>query len=210
MRDDRDEHVGMSVPAELEALALEGPGLVRLDPYKCGVPRHCVLLAPEVRHPERVDDVLCGQLELDLLTNRDIELLAGLEGRPVLELEGRRVGIREVPRPLAALDLHGHGHVAVDVVDEVQPVPREGRERDDHERRHDGPDELESVRAVDLLRYTAGPVAELDARIGEGADHDREHDDCAREQDPVDEGDRFGLRPARVERPGPHRHREED
>src|SRR2546422_392018 len=68
----------------------------------------------------------------------------------------------------------------------------------------------ECVRAVDLLRHAAGPVAELDARIGEGTDNDCEHDDRAREQDPVDEGDRFGLRPARVERPGPHRHREED
>ena len=63
---------------------------------------------------------------------------------------------------------------------------------------------------MDLLRHAPRPVAELDARIGEGADHDREHNDRAREQDPVDEGDRFGLGPARVERPGTHRHREED
>src|SRR5207244_13210646 len=103
MRHDRDEHVGMSVPAELEALALEGPGLVRLDPHKCGVPRHCVLLAPEVRHPERVDDVFGGELELDLLTDRDIELLASLKGRPILKLERRRVRIGEGPRPLASV-----------------------------------------------------------------------------------------------------------
>src|SRR5205807_1945659 len=85
--DDRDEHVGMSVATELEALALERPGLVRLDPEGRGVPRYRVLLAAKVRHPERVDDVLRGQLELDLLTDRDVELLARLKGRAVLKLE---------------------------------------------------------------------------------------------------------------------------
>src|SRR5438034_6490188 len=74
VRHDRDEHVGVAVAAELEALPLVRPGLVCLYPHRGGVARHGVLLSTEVRHPERVDDVLRGELELDLLTNRDVEL----------------------------------------------------------------------------------------------------------------------------------------
>src|SRR5207302_3838297 len=90
VRDDRDEHVGMAVAAELEALSFVCPRLVRLDPERGVMSRHRVLLAAEVRDPERVDDVLRCELQLDLLTDRDIELLAGLKRSTVLKLEGRR------------------------------------------------------------------------------------------------------------------------
>jgi len=171
--------------------------------------KHCPLFLPaEVRHPERVDHVLRRELELDLLTDRDIQLFAGLEQRPVGKLEHRLVGIREAPGPLTALDLHGHRHIRVHVVDEVEALPRERRERDHHERRYDRPDELERVLPVYLPRHVSRPLAELDARVSEGTDDDREHDGRAREEDPVEDADRFGQRPAWVERPGTHR--EED
>src|SRR5256885_6778670 len=102
----------MAVAAELEALALERPGLIRLDPDEGGVPGYRVLLAAEVRYPERMDDVLGGELELDLLADWDVELLAGLKQSSVRKLEHRRIRIREAPGPLAALDLYSHGHVA--------------------------------------------------------------------------------------------------
>src|SRR6185503_17831797 len=73
MRDDRDEHVGMPVAAVLGALALVRPGLVGLYPHRGGVPRDRVSLPADVRDPEGVDDVLRGELELHLRTDRNVE-----------------------------------------------------------------------------------------------------------------------------------------
>src|SRR2546427_332508 len=165
MGDDRDQHVGMSVAAELGALTLIRPGSRGLDPHRRDVPGYRVLLATQVWDEERMDHVLRAELELHLRAHGDVELLAGHERRAVPQLEHLLIGVGEGPRPLAALDPYGHRGAAVDVVDVVEPLPRQDRERDHHHRRDDRPDELERVVSVDLLRGVARPVAEPDSGV---------------------------------------------
>jgi len=58
---------------------------------------------------------------------------------------------------------------------------------------------------VELLRDVSGPIAEADTRVDDRAGHDREHDHGGHEHDPVEADDLLCFRPARVERPRPHR-----
>ena len=203
MHDERDEHVGMAGTAELEALALVRPRLIGLDPEIGLPPRYGVLLPADVRHPERVDDVLRREVDVHLHVHRDMQLGGTLQVRPVLQFETVFLWIVEDPRPLLALHVDGHARAAR-VVHHVELLEREHREADDHDGWHDRPQELEEVVSVELLRDVAGSIAELDAGVDQAAIDDREHDDGADEHDPVHVCGCARLRPKRVIRPRSH------
>src|SRR5690606_9529530 len=89
-------HVRVTHPAEFGALAVVGAGLVGLQPQYIGAPRQHVELARQPRHPERMDHVVTGQVQVHRLASGNVQLVTQLD---------TLLGIPHLPPPLMPGDL---------------------------------------------------------------------------------------------------------
>src|SRR5690606_5481163 len=96
-------HVRVTHPAELRALAVVGAGLVRLQAQHVGAPRQHVELAPRPRHPDRVDHVGAGQVQVHRLASGNVQLVTQLY---------TLLGIPHLPPPLMPGNLDTQGLLA--------------------------------------------------------------------------------------------------
>src|SRR5215471_763750 len=103
---DLRRHQRVADTADLHALDVEGPRLRGLEPADDGAARDRVLLQPEHRHGEGVQDVARDELEVIELVHLDVEIVDGLDvvGRAELPVGAR---VLEAPRPLLGDDAHG-------------------------------------------------------------------------------------------------------
>src|SRR4051794_21959701 len=81
--------------AELRALSTVDARCVGLKPERLRVPGNQILLPIEVRHPERMDDVLRLEQEENRLTDGNVHFIRRGDA-PVR----RRVGVVDAPPPL--------------------------------------------------------------------------------------------------------------
>lgn len=89
----REFHVRVAGAAELGALTVIGTGLVGLQPQHIGAPRQHVQFAAEARHPERMDHIIAGQVQIHRLAGGNVQLIAQLDAL---------LRIADLPPPLVA------------------------------------------------------------------------------------------------------------
>ena len=176
----------MAEPAELGADHGIGAELVRRDHELVSCPGHGVLLLPELRNPERVDDVERGQVQLDRPVERETELrrgqvsLARVRERPG-ELARGHVDVQWVR---AGIGRSGRGRCALttEIAVTRRPGPPSRRSRARCARGSAGPSESSSGRT----RNFRHGVDDHRGDEGEDRDADRGHE-------PEDEVDPVAL-----------------
>ena len=189
-------HTGVGQAAELGALPEVDALLVGGDLPVGDAARDGVTLAVQRRDPVAVDHVAAGDLELDLLTDRDHQLVGGNDvgGRQVAcvrevdALEATEV-VAVFPPPLLAdhdhlgfphrgLAVDGQCHgVVLPAADVHQGHDREGADHHQDQGRHDGPEDLEAEIAVDLfgVLLIAVVVVEPPPEIAGATEDDQKH-----------------------------------
>ncbi len=147
MGDDGEPVAAIACAVELRAepgIFARCPGF---QPQRVDVAGHGVELSGQARHPEAVDDIRGGDLDVDGAARGDVQHVLGHAARHV------RIG--EGPRPLPPLRPHG---------DHIGPRPREeplahpqavGEERGQHDERKPEPEAPDEgpLRAVARLRF---------------------------------------------------------
>src|SRR5262245_53643622 len=186
--DDPLAHVAVGQAAELGALAHVGAGLVGVEPQRVLAPGDGVLLAVEGRDPERVDDVVGMDLQVDVLARGDDQVAAG-EHVLIVELAVAVGVVGELPPPLLACDLHGEG-VLVAPVDVEQRDEGEEPDHGQHHGRDDGPGDLQLGVAVRLggqlvvvvVLAAPEPDHQVEGPELDDDEHERRHQEHAVEQ----------------------------
>src|SRR5690606_34512681 len=194
-------HVGVRQAAELGALPDVGAGLVGVDQERVDATGHRVHLAVQRRDPERVDDVVRGDLEVHVDAGGDHQVVGGDD---VALAEGAvAVGVVLVLPPPLLAD-HPDGEVVlVDVLDvEQRPQGEEAHDGED-DRRQERPGDLQPGVAVGLggQLVVALPAPEPDDDEQRAELHEEEDDDGDGEDAVPEVVDRPGegtLRPERV------------
>ena len=164
-------HIGVAGPAHLGTLAVVAPLFFGGEVNVGGHAGNGIVLTYQAGHPERVDHIGRGHLEVHRLAYWHHDVVAAADTQR---------GVLDIPPELVAYHLDGEGPVdgLVDV-----GFAREhtlGGDTKDHQTDHKGnhsPANLEGVVVADLLGLTlflAG-TAELDDHIGHGArDHHKD------------------------------------
>ena len=190
-------HPGVRKAAELGALAEVDARLIGGDLPVGDATWDGVALAVQGRNPVTVDDVAAGDLEFDLLTGRDHQLVGRDDvGRREVAWIGQVDAIEPVevvavlPPPLLAdyhhrrlpggrLTVDGQRHgIVLAGVEVGEGRDGEHPDHDEDQRRHEGPEDLEAEVAVDLFRIllVAVVVAEPPPQVAGAAEDDHEHD----------------------------------
>src|SRR5690606_13920532 len=185
-------HVGVRQAAELGALPDVGAGLVGVDHQRVDATGHRVHLAVQRRDPERVDDVVRGDLEVHVDPGGDHQVVGGDD---VALAEGAvAVGVVLVLPPPLLADDPDREVVLVDLLDVEQRA--QGEEGDDREddRRQERPGDLQPGVAVRLAGQLVVAVAPAEP------DDDEERAELDEEED--DDGDGEDAVPQVVDRPG--------
>ena len=164
--------------AQLAAVPGEGAGLRGGDREVVRVAGDDVPLEQELRHPERVDHVRRGEVELDRLADRDLEhrqrplapimYAVGGDGPAVGDLVVRVV---ELPGPLEAGHVDRDGRVARHRVDRVLVLGGVVEEHRDEHERHDRVQDLDRHVVAHLRRELVTAPAVEDHRPEDHAPH---------------------------------------
>ena len=141
--------------------------------------RYNVALAVELGDPERVDDIVGVEFEVDVFAGRDHQVIR----RDDLVVPVFVEVVAELPPPLLALDLDGGSGARFGEIEHHRQCP--DGQADQHRRRNECPCELGFTVSVNLRGQVVGVVGGLGPELHDDRGNRRGHEDADAHRHPA-------------------------